>query len=293
MTYNVEYQCLVGSCPTFHKLTVGRVGSGIVTSSPIGIDCGTDCAERYFVGTVVTLTSTPGASSAFDGWGGNPDCADGVVTITAEISCVATFVRSPGAPLLTLDKTSLALWGGDDRHGVRVADGRAGRAADAERERDGDVDGDVEPAVAAGEPGVGERVGQSVGQRGRGRWVAAVGQCHWRPITLTFDGRVEHARAHRGHADPHPGRDVGRVRSASWTRRCDNTTGVTGAIPFTGWALDDIEVTRVMICRAAFGAKWRPSDPELRRARRRSSSGSRCSSTAHGRTWRPPIPRIP
>ena len=47
MTYNVEYQCLVGSCPTFHKLTVGRVGSGTVTSSPIGIDCGTDCAERY------------------------------------------------------------------------------------------------------------------------------------------------------------------------------------------------------------------------------------------------------
>ena len=59
MTYNVEYQCLVGSCPSAHKLTVGRVGSGAVTSSPIGIDCGSDCSERYLVGTVVTLTSTP------------------------------------------------------------------------------------------------------------------------------------------------------------------------------------------------------------------------------------------
>jgi uncharacterized delta-60 repeat protein len=41
----------------------------------------------------------------------------------------------------------------------------------------------------------------------------------------------------------------------------DNRTGVTGAVPFTGWALDDIEVTRVMICRAAFGAEVAPVDP--------------------------------
>jgi hypothetical protein len=40
------------------------------------------------------------------------------------------------------------------------------------------------------------------------------------------------------------------------------TTGVTGAIPFTGWALDDVEVLRVMICRAAVGAEMPPaSDP--------------------------------
>jgi hypothetical protein len=42
----------------------------------------------------------------------------------------------------------------------------------------------------------------------------------------------------------------------------NNTTGVTGAIPFTGWALDDVEVSRVMICRSAFGAEVPPvSDP--------------------------------
>ncbi len=41
----------------------------------------------------------------------------------------------------------------------------------------------------------------------------------------------------------------------------DNTTGVTGAIPFTGWALDDVEVTRVTICRAAFGTEMAPVDP--------------------------------
>src|SRR6185503_127525 len=38
-------------------------------------------------------------------------------------------------------------------------------------------------------------------------------------------------------------------------------TGVTGAVPFTGWALDDLEVMRVSICRAAFGAEVAPVDP--------------------------------
>ena len=41
----------------------------------------------------------------------------------------------------------------------------------------------------------------------------------------------------------------------------DLRTGVTGAVPFTGWALDDIEVTRVMICRSAFGTEVAPVDP--------------------------------
>jgi hypothetical protein len=41
----------------------------------------------------------------------------------------------------------------------------------------------------------------------------------------------------------------------------NSVTGVTGAIPFTGWALDDVEVTRVMVCRAAVGAEVAPVDP--------------------------------
>ncbi len=41
----------------------------------------------------------------------------------------------------------------------------------------------------------------------------------------------------------------------------NNLTGVTGAVPFTGWALDDIEVQRVSVCRAAFGAEVAPVDP--------------------------------
>ncbi len=41
----------------------------------------------------------------------------------------------------------------------------------------------------------------------------------------------------------------------------NNTTGVTGAVPFTGWALDDVGIASVMICRAAFGGELAPVDP--------------------------------
>jgi Tol biopolymer transport system component len=41
----------------------------------------------------------------------------------------------------------------------------------------------------------------------------------------------------------------------------ENRVGVTGAVPFTGWALDDVEVARVSICRAAFGTEVAPIDP--------------------------------
>jgi hypothetical protein len=40
----------------------------------------------------------------------------------------------------------------------------------------------------------------------------------------------------------------------------DHRTGVTGAIPFTGWMLDDVEGVRVMICRAAVGAEIAPPE---------------------------------
>jgi hypothetical protein len=39
-----------------------------------------------------------------------------------------------------------------------------------------------------------------------------------------------------------------------------NTTGVTGAVPFTGWAIDDVEVQKVTICRAAVTGETAPLD---------------------------------
>jgi hypothetical protein len=67
-------------------------GTGSVVSQPGGIDCGTVCSAPYPFVTIVTLTATPTVGgSIFAGWSGDADCADGVVTLTADAACTATF----------------------------------------------------------------------------------------------------------------------------------------------------------------------------------------------------------
>jgi hypothetical protein len=86
-------------------VTKSGTGSGIVTSLPIGIDCGSVCSAQYNQGTVVTLTPVPNTDSVFTGWSGS-DCsgtgncsitmnADATVaaSFTAQASC--TYVISP------------------------------------------------------------------------------------------------------------------------------------------------------------------------------------------------------
>jgi Divergent InlB B-repeat domain len=66
-------------------------GTGTITSSPAGINCGSDCSEIYSSGTVVSLTPIAASGSTFAGWSGDSDCLDGNVTMTANRSCTATF----------------------------------------------------------------------------------------------------------------------------------------------------------------------------------------------------------
>ncbi len=68
-------------------------GTGTVSSSPAGIDCGGDCSEDYDYNTVVTLTAIADAGSDFTGWSGNSDCSDGIVTMDAAKGCIATFTE--------------------------------------------------------------------------------------------------------------------------------------------------------------------------------------------------------
>lgn len=83
-------------------------GSGTVTSSPAGIDCGTDCREDYAAGTSVTLTATAAQGSVFNGWAGacsgkSPSCE---VEITDLTGVTANFTALETGTTNTLYVTS-------------------------------------------------------------------------------------------------------------------------------------------------------------------------------------------
>jgi hypothetical protein len=79
---------------TTHMLTVARngTGSGTVTSTPAGINCGTDCSEVYGYGTTVTLVASAATGSTFAGWsGGCSGTGACTIAITTATSVTATF----------------------------------------------------------------------------------------------------------------------------------------------------------------------------------------------------------
>jgi phospholipase C len=87
------------------QLTVqdGGPGTGTITSSPAGINCGSTCAANFPSGTSVTLTATPGAGSTFTGWSGgckgNDSCT---FQLSKPTSVTATFAAGPPPVQLTV-----------------------------------------------------------------------------------------------------------------------------------------------------------------------------------------------
>lgn len=68
-----------------HVLSVTKsgLGTGVVTSAPAGINCGSDCSESYTSGTNVALTASPSsAGSTFVGWSGAGCSGTGTCAVT-------------------------------------------------------------------------------------------------------------------------------------------------------------------------------------------------------------------
>lgn len=75
------------------SVTSGGNGGGVITSQPVGINCGTACSSGFPVGTSVVLTAAPSTGSTFGGWSGGGCSGTGTctVTLTADTTVAATF----------------------------------------------------------------------------------------------------------------------------------------------------------------------------------------------------------
>ena len=102
----VDVAAAVSALTGTGTLTVNKTGStgtGRITSSPAGIDCGTSCAlasASYSQGTPVTLTAQADANSTFAGWSGGGCSGTGTcgITISAAATVTALFnLKSPVA----------------------------------------------------------------------------------------------------------------------------------------------------------------------------------------------------
>lgn len=76
--------------PVTRTLTLTVMGSGL-TTPPAGVSTFED-------GAGVTLAGVPADGWTGPAWSGDPDCADGTLTMTADRACLATFTANPLPP---------------------------------------------------------------------------------------------------------------------------------------------------------------------------------------------------
>jgi hypothetical protein len=94
-----------------YALTVQDIGNGTIVSAPPGINCGTICANSFPTGTLVTLTATPAAGSAFAGWGGACTGLGACVVLMDQLQTVTATFLSNGPPPGALQVPTLSQWG--------------------------------------------------------------------------------------------------------------------------------------------------------------------------------------
>ena len=90
-----------------NNLTVSKSGQGTISSSPSGINCGSDCSQSYNSGTSVTLTASASSGYTFTGWGGSCSGSSSTCTVTMnqDKSVSATFSQQSSDYTLTVTKS--------------------------------------------------------------------------------------------------------------------------------------------------------------------------------------------
>ena len=94
-------QCVTAALPVTLTVVRNGSGSGTVTSSPAGINCGATCTVTFPAGAAVTLTATPtSAASTFTGWLGS-GCTGTLPctrTLNSTANVSATFALTSNGP---------------------------------------------------------------------------------------------------------------------------------------------------------------------------------------------------
>ena len=93
--------CVTAALPVVLTVVKNGSGSGTVTSSPAGINCGATCSASFGAGTAVTLSATPtSAASTFTGWlgGGCTGISTCTKTLSAAANVSATFALTSNGP---------------------------------------------------------------------------------------------------------------------------------------------------------------------------------------------------
>lgn len=97
-TFSSPTQNFTTSGVPSYALSVSKSGSGsgTLTSSPAGINCGATCSASFAQGTSVTLNASPASGSVFAGWGGAcSGTGSCTLTMDAAKSVSATFNPAP------------------------------------------------------------------------------------------------------------------------------------------------------------------------------------------------------
>jgi PKD repeat protein len=109
---------ITSSGPTFN-LNVSKtgLGTGTITSSPAGIDCGATCSASFSSNAVVQLSATAGSNSAFTGWSGAASGSASPVMVTMLSNMVVT-ANFSGSPVIVGNGATVTAEGCSPTNGV-------------------------------------------------------------------------------------------------------------------------------------------------------------------------------